>query len=837
MWRVTIRGLAAAKLRFALTGLAVVLGTAFVSGALVFGDTLQEGFEELFTQITGDADVVVEPDEDDVDDGEREHIPAGLLADVRALDEVAVADGEMEGTAVLIDDGEPIGEFGPPTLATGRSAEPELDAGELRHGRWPQAEGEIAVDADTAGAQDWQVGEDVAVAFEGPAEDAEIVGTFGVGEFDNLGGATVVVLDRDTAADKLGTDGDFTALSALAAEGVGDDELVDALGGAVGGDYTVHTAEEAVEDELEAVTEMVGVFSTGLLVFAGVSLLVGGFLIFNTFSIVLAQRLRELALLRAVGAGRGQLFASVLGEAGMVGLLGGAVGAAAGVGVAEALHALMGQLGLSLPGDELVLQPRTVAVAVGLGVAVTVVAAAAPARRAVRVPPVAALQQGAAAAVAGRGWPRTAAGGLLVAGGAAALAAGLFADAGVAAVGAGAVAVILGVAALSRLVAKPLAAAIGWPAARLRGVRGQLARVNAMRNPRRTAATASALMIGLALVAFVAIFADSLRTSTSEAIDQTFATDLIMHATVAEGLPEAAVDDVESADEVAMVATQADEPVDIDGEEHRVAVMDGDDMVAAFDFHAVDGDPGDVRDGGVLVAEAEAEDAGVAAGDTVTVDTPDGERSLPVAAVVEPPGMQAGWFVERDSYGGDVAGPTRMAYVDLADGVAADDGEAAVADALEDYPQVAMVDRAGLVDLASEQINQLLGVMVALLALSVLIALLGIVNTLALSVVERVREIGLLRAVGMTRPQVRAMVRSEASIVALLGAVLGVGLGVTFGATFVSAFDEIGIEHLTIPWAPIVVGLVLAALAGMLAGVLPARRAARQNVLAAIATE
>lgn len=843
-----MRGLAAAKLRFALTGLAVVLGTGFVAGALALGDTLEQGFDELFTRIAGAADVQVTAAAEDEPVAEPggaqaaaqppgQGIPPELLDDIRDLDEVAVADGEIEGSAILVEDGEPVTEFGPPTLAFNVSDEPELEASELRTGRWPETSGEIAVDAGTAESQGWGVGDQVEVVFQGPVEDARIVGVFGIGELDNLGGASVVVVDRQTAFEKLGTDGEYTTVHADAAEGVGNQELAEAIAAEVGDEYEVRTAEAVAEEEQQALAEFTRVFSVGLLVFAGVSLLVGAFLIFNTFSIVLAQRLRELALLRAVGASRRQLLGSVLAEAALIGVVGGALGAGVGIAVARLLRSLLGTVGFELPGSGVVVEPRTALVAIGVGVAVTLVAAVAPARRAVRVPPVAALQQVAVGAVGGRRWPRLAVAAVLLVAGVGSLAVGLLAGGGVTAVGAGSVAIVLGVAGLSSLVAKPLAGAIGWPTARVRGIRGQLARLNAMRNPRRTAATASALMIGLALVGFVAIFADSVRTSARAAVERSVAADVVLQASTANGISDSALRAVESVEEVVTVAPVAGETLEIAGEPRSAAIMTADELLAVFDFEVIDGDPAALRDGGLAVTESAADEAGVAAGDDVTVATTEGEQVLPVVAVVDVTGLEANWIVERQSYGGEPTAPAFSAYLALADGVSAEDGQQAVSAALADFPQVSVFDRAGLVDRINSQVNELLGVFVALLALSVVIALLGIVNTLALSVMERVREIGLLRAVGMTRPQVRAMIRSEASIVALLGATLGLALGLVFGVVFVSAAEEIGVTALAVPWDQLVIGLVLATVAGLLAGVLPARRAAKLDVLEAVHNE
>lgn len=847
MWTLTWKGLAAHKLRFALTGLAVVLGTAFVAGALTFGDTLEEGFEDLFTSVVGTADAVVRPDDapapgtagdPTAGGGPGDGLPPELVDDLAALDEVGMASGEIQGTAVLVDaDGEPIGQFGPPTLAYNVFEHPELDPAELREGRWPTESGEVAVDAGTVAGQDWEVGDEVSLVVDGPVETAELVGTFGIGELDNLAGASVVIFDADTALDRLGDDGDYTRIYLGAADGVGEDALFDALDDALADrDVEVLTSAEIAEEEQAAVAPFVELFSTVLLVFAVVALLVGGFLIFNTFTIVLAGRLREFALLRAVGASRGQLLRAVLGEAVLVGLIGGALGALLGVAVAFGLRELLGVVGVELPGTGLVVAPRTVAVAVGVGAAITLVAALVPARRAVRVPPVAALTEVAVAAPAGRGIVRTVVGLVLVAAGAAGMAATLVGDVGAVALGAGSVAVFLGVAALSPLIVRPLVGVLGWPAARA-GVRGQLARANARRNPRRTAATASALMIGLALVAFVSIFAASLEATIARTIDRSFQVDAMVRAGTAGGVPDSVTDVLADVDEVAVAAPTRGTQIEVGEGNPFAAVMDADDLRTVFDLDVVDGDLADFGDGAVVVTEAAADNRDLAAGDDVTIGVGGEDVDVTVAATVDGSGLDMSWFLDRATF--DAAGgsaPVFNVYVQLADGVGADAGLTAVEDALVDYPQVTVLDEASLAETIGEQLDQLLGVVVALLALSVIIALLGIVNTLALSVVERTREIGLLRAVGMTRPQVRGMIRGEALLVALIGAALGLALGVAFGAAFVSV-DEFNLDTFALPWVQLAVGVVVAAVAGLLAGVLPARRAARLDVLDALRTE
>jgi putative ABC transport system permease protein len=843
VWTLTWKGLLAAKARFVLTGLAVIIGTGFVAGALTFGDTLERGFDELFTSIVGSADVVVRADTGDDDAATTggmaapASFPTEVVDAIAGLDEVELTEGEVEGIAILIgDDGEPIAQFGPPTLGYSAFDNDELDPAELRTGRWPQEAGEVAIDAGTASAQGWQVGAEVAVVLDGPVESAEVVGIFGVGEMDSLAGASVVVVDKDTALARFGTDGELTAAYATAAEGVAVDQLVAAVEAELGDGYRVMTPAEVAEEQQELIGPFIEVFSIALLVFALVALLVGSFLIFNTFTIVLASRLRELALLRAIGAGRGQLLGSVLVEAALVGLVGGAVGAAFGLLVARGLQLILGTIGIELPGVGLIVLPRTVVVAILVGVVVTTLAAVVPALRAVRIPPVMALTEVAVAAPAGRGVVRTVLGAVLLIAGLVGLAATLFGDAGPAVLGGGAVALFLGVAALSSLIVRPLAHVLGTPAATL-GVSGELARANSMRNPRRTAATASALMIGLALVSFVSIFAASLQATFVDTIERSFVADATLQATTAAGVPDVAMEALRDRPDVAVVAAAAAGNVELDGEPTLVGVMDAADFLAVFDFEVDDGDLTELRDGGLVATRVAADDRDVAVGQRVDAALPDGTTDLPIVAVIDGGGIDVSWFIDAATWeaGGGSASTVFNAYVvfDAEDPGAA---FAAAEEEMADYPQVRLLDQAGFADALAAQLDQLVGVVVALLALSVLVALLGIVNTLVLSVVERTREIGLLRAVGMTRPQVRRMVRTEALSVALIGAALGLLLGVPLGAAFTQV-EQLNITTFAVPWTQIVVGVVVAALAGLLAGVFPARRAAKLDVLEALHAE
>jgi putative ABC transport system permease protein len=845
VWTLTWKGLLAAKARFVLTGLAVIIGTGFVAGALTFGDTLERGFDDLFTSIVGSADVVVRAEEPGdapaVGPGSSTEIasfPTDVVDTLAALDEVDVAEGEVEGIAILVgDDGEPLGQFGPPTLGYSAFDNDDLDPAELRSGGWPEEPGQIAIDAGTAGAQGWDVGTEVQLVLDGPVESAEVVGIFGLGDLDSLMGATVVVVDKGTALARLGTDGEYTAAYLTASAGIGVDELIEAVSAALGDGYTVMTAAEVAEEQQAAVAPFVEVFSIALLVFALVALLVGSFLIFNTFTIVLASRLRELALLRAIGAGRGQLLGSVLVEAALIGAVGGAIGAVVGLLVAQGLELILGTLGISLPGDGLVVLPRTVIVAVLVGTVVTTLAAVVPALRAVRIPPVAALTEVAIAAPVGRGIVRTVVGTILLVGGMAALAMALVGDAGIAVLGVGAVALFVAVASLAPLLVRPLAHVLGAPGAAA-GVSGELARANAMRNPRRTAATASALMIGLALVSFVSIFASSLQATFRDTIEDSFVADAVLQAGTVAGVPASVVEQLRDTPEVAVVAPAAAGNVELDGEPSLVGVMSADDFLAVFDFEVTAGDLAAFRDGGIVATSAVADDRELDAGDRITAGLPAGEVELPIVAVVEGGGIDVRWFVDADTWteGGGRTATAFSAFVAYVPDVDVVTATAAAEEVVAAYPQVQLLDQAGYADALGDQLDQLLGVVVALLALSVLVALLGIVNTLVLSVVERTREIGLLRAVGMTRPQVRRMVRAEAISVALLGAALGLLLGIPLGAAFTQV-EQLNLTTFSLPWTQIVAGVVLAALAGLLAGVVPARRAARLDVLEALHTE
>lgn len=847
MWRATWRSLLAHKLRLALTAVAVVLGVAFVAGTFMLTDTIERSFNDVMTTAAGGVDAHVRPEGgppsfgDGGLDGSGGGVEPALLDTVRAVDGVAVADPEVGGIAQLIGaDGQPIGGMGPPTLGFNAPSEAGIASTELREGRFPEREGEIAIDAFTARTQDFALGERVQLVTTGAVEEAEVVGIVGFGEADNLAGATVTLFDLDTALDRYSVDGTYNGIDVVAAPGVSGEELAQRLTGVVGDGYEVVTQQQLIDENAEAIGEVLGIFSTALLVFAAVALFVGSFIIFNTFSILVAQRGREVALLRAVGARRSQVLWSVLAEAVVLGVLGGTVGLLVGAGIATALKSLLAQFGLELPADGLVFATRTVVVAMAVGLVVTVVAAVVPAIRATRVAPVEALREAAAppTGTGGRAWVRNLVGAVVSALGIVLLLAGLFAGAGLPVIGAGALVLFLGIALLSSLVVRPLMRVFGAPVAAGFGVRGALARDNAMRNPRRTAATASALMIGVALVGFVTVFAESIKASVSDAIDEVYLHDFDVRSVGFQPIPGSVADDLAGLPEVDLAATQWMGLFEENGSQRFAMAMRPEDLQRVYSVEVLEGSVEDLAGGGLLVSQSVADRDGLEVGETLPVTIAGTGQDLVVRGIYDGQSIDVDYVMDAGTYAELYRNPVVLGVaVVLADGVDAAAGQTAVDEAIEPYPTVQAMDRAATREQITSQIDQLLGLVYGLLFLSVVIAFFGIVNTLALSVFERVRELGLLRAVGMTRSQVRSMVRWESVMIAVLGAVLGLALGTFFGWLLLEALQDQFRARLVIPVGQLVIAMVVAALAGVLAGVLPARRAAKVDVLRAVTVD
>ena len=848
MLKATWKGLLAHRLRLAGTALAIVLGVGFVAGTLVLTDTITATFDQLFKQVTRGIDVAVRSQETfgDARTGQtRDPMPASLLDQLRAVDGVKAAEGTVTGYAQFVGkDGRPVTTGGAPTLGISTAEHSPFTAGsQVRAGRLPRSPGEVVADAKTAEQEGFKVGDRVKVLLQGPAQTFTISGIIGFGEAENLAGATLAGFDLPTAQQVLNREGEFDEIDLSAEDGVTPEQLRDRVRAVIDPKYEAITGEEYAQSQADAINDTLGRFlGTALLAFAFVALLVGGFLIFNTFSIIVAQRTRELVLLRCLGASRRQVMGSVLLESVVVAIVASLVGLGLGVLIALGLRALLsGFLGADLPATGTVVLPRTVIVALLVGLVVTVLSALLPARRATRVPPVAALQPETAFAETGFRRRRVVIGVLLTAVGVALLLAGLFRPEGnrLVNVAAGAVVVFFGVAILSLLIARPLARAIGWPFAAAFRLPGRLARLNAMRNPRRTAATAAALMIGLALVAFVSIFAASIKTSTAKTLEESVSADYILEnpthphvfsAEVAKRLAEQP--------ELEAVAATRLGTCKLNGSTKQVNGVDPPAYQQVVRTEVTAGSLADLAGGGLAVKDTVARANGWTVGKRVPMEFPHtGVQPIPVEAIYQDNSLNGDYLLSLADHQRFYADQQdSRVLVKAAPGVQPASSLAAVMRVTRDFPNVQVRDRAQHKAENARRIDRLLNLFYALLGLAVVIAVFGIVNTLGLAIFERIRELGLLRAVGATRAQLRAMIRWEAVIIAILGAVLGLAVGVFFGWTVVRALRGQGIAEFTLPAGQLVVYVMFAALAGVLAAVLPGRRAARIDMLRAITT-
>ncbi|MBW3662878.1 MAG: ABC transporter permease [Actinobacteria bacterium] len=851
MLRVALKSVLGNKLRLALTALAVVLGVAFVAGTFVLTDSIDRAFGNLLDEVNEEVDVYVNPastiERDVTQPAVGEAGPTldeALLQDVLEVDGVAGAAGFVQGFAQIIDqEGEPVGGMGPPTF--GMSFVESDRTITIREGRPPTAPGEVTIDAATAELTDYEVGDTVPVLLAGGVEEFELVAITGFGDADNLLGATIATFEMQTAQTLLGKEGRFDQIAVRAEEGVDAETLAARIGDAVAGpSVEVVTADAQVAEDRQQITEGLSFINVALLAFAGIALFVGAFLIVNTFSIIVAQRTREFALLRAVGASASQVRTAVILEAVAIGVLAGVVGVLAGIGLAQALRAIFGAIGIDFPDGGLVLLPRTVIVSFVIAVLITAVAAVVPAQRASRITPVEAMRESAGDERERIGRGRTLAGTALGVAGGILVAVGLVLGPGnaIAFVGAGAAAMFVGVSLLAPYVAGPAAAVIGALAGRT--VSGRLGRGNAARNPRRTASTASALMIGVALVTFVSIFAASATASVSRLFNEQLGADLtVQSASGFTPIPPGFAAALRELDAVGAVTPVRSATIRIDGVEGRsnIGAADPVAMPSLIEIGVVEGELADLTTPDtVLLHEDFAAAEDLVVGDDLDVAfTTGATTTVEVVGIYANEELAAGpLLVSLETLERHVEGAFDLIVVaDAAEGVEVEDARVAIGAVANDFPGVVVRDQAQLREQSQEQVDQLLNIMIGLLMLALIIALIGIVNTLALSVFERTREIGLLRAVGMERRQVRRMVRWEAVIVAVFGAVLGVTVGAFFGWAVVTSLADEGLPVLEFPVGRLLVYVIVAALAGVLAAVFPARRAARLDVLEAVTTE
>lgn len=852
MLKVAIRGVLARKFRLALTGLAVLLGVTFVTTTYVLTDTLDASFTRVFSQSLSGVDLVVQRPDTDGDGYQR--FPDAVLRDVRAVAPVGEARGFIQGYAQFVGkDGVPVDKGG---FSAGFAFIGNRETGPMRlvddggrRSRAPREPSEVVMDVDTARDRGFRVGNRVDVLSAGPRETFMLVGLFTLGDGADTGPLAFAAFTLPTAQRISAAPGLLDAVYVNGAPGVDRAVVRAALREQLGPGFRVSAAAEVAQSNNEDVSEFLDLLTGLLLGFAALGLVVGAFIIFNTFTILVAQRTRELGLLRAMGAGRRQIIGSVVVEATVVGAVASIGGLLLGGVVARVLLSLVDSLGFEIPTGDVVLLQRTVLYAIGVGLFVTVGASLWPAIRAARIPPVAAMADLPEARVT-TFRRRTLAGAAFLVVGAPVLLVGIAraqtsddAIGELRVVGLGALLLFFGIVVLLATFARPLARVFGVPVRVAAGVTGAIARGNAMRNPRRTAATASALVIGLALVAMVAILGESAKAQV-DASDTGLEADLVIDTTQFTGFSPDVVQRVDALPDVASaVGFRFGSVFVVDAlEDERVVAVNGPGLDDAFDLQMREGSVDDLGADGMLVSDEEAVEYGFALGDTVPLEFPNGVRPVRVAGIYGGDDVVGGspFVVSRELFreGFPEADLDYRAYATVAPGGDVEVARDAVAEELrDDFPNIEVLTRDEARDAEAELIDQFLGVTVALLFLSELIAVLGIVNTLALSVYERTHEIGMLRAIGMTRRQLRRSVRWESVIIAAIGGAVGLVLGLVWAWAFASALESEELFVFTIPVGRVALLVAVSLVAGVVAAVLPAWRASRLDVLDAIARE
>jgi putative ABC transport system permease protein len=850
MWRITLPGLLAHKVRYALTAVAVVLGVAFLAGTLIFTDTIKNTFDGLFNDVYRNTSAVVRAKQPVTPDAnltnQRQLIDARLVEAVRRIPGVAQTQLGVDGYAQLVGkDGTAIGNpaAGAPTL--GEAWMPGADSMSpyrfLSGGRPPRTGDEVAIDKHSADVGHIAVGDRVTVLTKRSPHEYTVTGLVRWGTADSPLGASITLFDLKTAERVLAEPGRANEIDVAAEHGVSQEELANRLRAALrDSNVEVVTGSTVIEEGQTGIHRALAFFDTFLLVFAAVALFVGSFLIFNTFSIVVAQRMRELALLRAVGASRGQMVRSVLGESVAIGIVASLVGLGAGLGLAVGLRGLLAAFGFALPSSGLLVTPRTVVVSILAGTLITLAAAVMPAWKAGKVAPVAALR----AVVVDeetRRVRRSGSGALVLAVGSGLLLVGLFADVPhrMSYVGAGAAALFLGVAVLGPVISRPVARAVGAPL-RWSGVAGLLARNNGVQNPKRTSAAAAALMVGVALVSLIAVMASSTTSSIGSVIDSSMRADFVVSGAGQpggeSGFSPALQRQVTALPEIASATGVRSGTVRIGTTTLVVLAVDPRHVDDLFDVEVKQGSFATMGDSGIAISQQIADYRHLGVGDRMSVVfTTTGTKTFTVRVIYGARTLAGDYVLPlaaaRQNFSSKL---DFQVYVKLAANVSPAAGRHAIERVLADYPNATLLDRTEYKHEQEAQIDQMLSLMYGLLGLALVIALIGIANTLALSIYERTRELGLLRAVGMTRAQLRRTVRAEAVIIALLGTVEGLVVGTLLGWALVSALKSQGITRLSIPITQLVIITVLASLAGVVAAAAPGRRAARLDVLAAI---
>jgi putative ABC transport system permease protein len=848
MFRIALRALAAHKLRTFLTTLAILLGVAMISGTYVLTDQIHKGFDQVFADAYKGTDVTITRKMAFTGAemaGATAGLPQGMVDQVRAIDGVAAADGSVGASGAVAVNGKVVQTGGSPTLFF--SHEASLSSTKFIEGKPPSSTGQVGIIEKLAKDKHLTVGSHITVITDNGSQDATVSGVFRFGAESSLGGSILIVTTLQDAQQWFDSQGRVSSIDVRATPGVSPQTLADRITAALPKYADVKTGAQAAADQTKQVSQAINSFlQPVLLAFGGVAVLVGAFIIFNAFSMTVAQRRREFAMLRALGASRRQVLLSIGGESLVMGVFASLLGLLAGLAVAAGINALFTAMNIDIPRSGLVMQPRTVVVALVVGVTVTVLSAMVPALRATRVPPVAALQRGAALPPSRfsryTDWAAIAVavlGGLFIAGG---MFAGGSTTQRLLEIALGAVLVFVALAMLAKHFVKPVAGAVGAPLSRLSPTSGRLARDNTMRNPSRTAATAAALMIGLGVVVFVAVFAQGLKSSFVDSFDQMVNADFVITGGNFLALPTDATQRAESVSTVQDVAGIDAQQVQTGNK--KLAVVYAADPFALsrlWNFDWISGSDAQLQQlgtNGVMVEQQTAKTIGAKVGKTITLTTVDGTKAkMKVEGEYRDPVMLNGLLMTSAGY--RALFPKEQLFMVLAStvpGTSEAQAKQQLDAALKAVPTAEVKTAAEYKDSIVGQVNQLLNLLYGLLAMSVIISLFGIVNTLVLSVYERTREIGLLRAIGASRRQIRSSVRYESVITSIIGGLLGILVGIVFAYVITARFGSQGIVF-SVPWLQLVVFLVVAVIVGVLAAILPARRAARIDILEAISYE
>jgi putative ABC transport system permease protein len=844
MLAITIKGLWSHKRRLTGTFLAVLLGVAFLAGTLVLGDTLRANFDTLFTSVTGDTAAVVRnaTKVDSNPASPRGPIDAALLDRVRTAPGVASVQPEVTGLGQIVgSDGKVLRTLGPPR-AGNWITDPGLTPFRLAEGRAPRSPDEVVINRGAAKDGDLRVGSRTTVDTPRPVP-VTVVGIVTFQGADAFGGSSYTGFTLQGAQRHLGErPGQLNSILVKARRGVSQERLAANIRPLLPSGVEAITGKQLSDEGITDINQgFLGLFRTFLMVFAGIALFVAMFTIANTFSIIVAQRTREAALLRAIGASRRQVLWSVVAEALAVGVAASLLGLAAGLGVATGLKALFKGFGFPLPTSGLVLSLGSVALSLGVGVGVTLLAAVVPAVRASRVAPLAAMREVAVEAPA-TSTARVLSGAILAVVGLGVAVATVLAGGNVSLAAVGAVLLAVGVVVLGPAAARPASRLLGAPLARLRGITGALAGQNAQRNPRRTSGAAVALMIGIAVVTLFTVFTASIQAQIRQSVSTSFGGDLAVTSSgfAAPRLDPRMAGQIAGLPQVRQAVGIGAGKARIAGASKEVSVADATRLAGVLELRTSAGSIGGLRGDWIAVSEGVAGDQGWKLGQAVPVRYADGaSQTLRLGAIYQGGSQLVGdYLLPRAQWlAHDPGAADATVLISLRPGVPLEEGRAAVERVAAAHGRPEVQDRVQYTDSLSNVIGPGVTVVYVMLVLAILIALIGIANTLSLSIHERTRELGLLRAVGETRGQVRAMVRWESVIVALYGTLAGLGLGVLLGWVLVKASGQDGADAFAAPPGQLAVILLVGAVAGVLAGLRPARRAARRNLLTAIATE